>query len=234
VHLVMLDIDGTLTQSNEVDAHCFIDAVKAVTNLKEIDSDWGSYRHVTDSGIASEIVERQLGRSITDEELLGIRRRFVESLRCAAKGDPQLFAPIPGAPRAVEALRGRRDVALALATGGWEEAARLKLATAGFPWPEIPMASSNDSDEREEIMILAHERARGAYQVNAFDTRTLIGDGIWDVRASRNLGYHFIGIASGEQAHRLRAEGARLILESYENLHELMKRLRCAWGGPRS
>lgn len=65
-------------------------------HLKEIDSDWSSNHHVTDTGIAWEIIEGQLGRSITDEELLGIRRCFLERLRGEAKANTRLFALIPG------------------------------------------------------------------------------------------------------------------------------------------
>jgi phosphoglycolate phosphatase-like HAD superfamily hydrolase len=42
-----------------------------------------------------------------------------------------------------------------------------------------------------------------------------VGDGVWDVRAARELGWRFIGIAAGEQAERLREAGAGLIVPNY-------------------
>ncbi len=37
---VMLDIDGTLLQSYEMDEQCFVDAIYETTGLK-VSSDWG-------------------------------------------------------------------------------------------------------------------------------------------------------------------------------------------------
>jgi phosphoglycolate phosphatase-like HAD superfamily hydrolase len=57
-------------------------------------------------------------------------------------------------------------------------------------------------------MKLSYEIARERYKVIRFDSVTYIGDEVWDVVASRNLGYKFIGIGSGDKAEKLRKEGA--------------------------
>jgi phosphoglycolate phosphatase-like HAD superfamily hydrolase len=44
---------------------------------------------------------------------------------------------------------------------------------------------------------------------------TYVGDGAWDVQASRELNWEFIGIASGPRAAQLRRAGATLVRENF-------------------
>lgn len=55
MNLVMFDIDGTLVESYDFDASCFVQAVQNVLDIC-IDTDWSKYVHVTDSGILDEII----------------------------------------------------------------------------------------------------------------------------------------------------------------------------------
>ena len=50
--LVVFDIDGTLTQTNEVDSRCFEEALRIVLGIEEFDTCWENYQFVTDSGVA--------------------------------------------------------------------------------------------------------------------------------------------------------------------------------------
>lgn len=65
MRVVIFDIDGTLTQTNGVDAECFTAAVQTVLGLPAIDTDWDSYSHVSDRGIIEEISLRHRGTAIT-------------------------------------------------------------------------------------------------------------------------------------------------------------------------
>ena len=56
-HLVMFDVDGTLTQSTAADRSCYAQALSQHLDL-QVDTDWSTYRHITDSGIAQELFER--------------------------------------------------------------------------------------------------------------------------------------------------------------------------------
>jgi beta-phosphoglucomutase-like phosphatase (HAD superfamily) len=51
MHLVMFDIDGTLTETMKVDEECFVRSFMDVFGFSDIDTDWSHYRHTTDSGI---------------------------------------------------------------------------------------------------------------------------------------------------------------------------------------
>ena len=80
---------------------------------------------------------------------------------------------------------------VAIATGGWAETALIKLAAIGVNLDGIGFASSSDAHQRTKIMDLAAQRAlRGVVPT----TRTYLGDGAWDQRASAELGYRFIAI----------------------------------------
>ncbi|MGA8848600.1 MAG: hypothetical protein WB564_02055 [Dehalococcoidia bacterium] len=74
IHLVMLDVDDTLVIGNGIDVVCFSEAVKEVLGVDNIDTDWSHYLHVTDSGIASEIIERNLSRKAEERDILMIRQ----------------------------------------------------------------------------------------------------------------------------------------------------------------
>jgi FMN phosphatase YigB (HAD superfamily) len=101
---------------------------------------------------------------------------------------------IRGAVALLQELRARPAVRLAIATGGWAETALMKLAAIGLRVDDIGFASSSDAHARVKIMALAAERAlRGVVPT----TRTYLGDGAWDQRASADLGYRFIAIGRG-------------------------------------
>jgi phosphoglycolate phosphatase-like HAD superfamily hydrolase len=235
MHLVLFDIDGTLTHTCAADADCFVRAVCESLNLPGVDADWSRYRHVTDSGIFGEIAAAALGRAAEDDEHARTRDHFVGLLRAAFAADPSLCRPVPGAPAMLADLIARPDVAVALATGGWEPSARLKLATAGLPADGLPFASASDSQSREEIMLIAKSRAAARHGVAEFETFTYVGDAPWDVRACRKLGVPLIAVAQGDRAEQLRADGARHVLPDFldhARFLELLTRARRDFASP--
>ena len=51
MHAVILDIDGTLLHSSDVDGMLYLAAVRKVLGQVKVRSNWGLYRNVTDRGI---------------------------------------------------------------------------------------------------------------------------------------------------------------------------------------
>ena len=215
MHLMMFDIDGTLTQTNESSDVAFLGALADVMDITEVDTDWTTYTNVTDQGCLEEIVRRGRGRLPTQGECGQIRERYVELLKREAERDPSIVRPTPGAVEAFADLCRRSDVTVALATGTWYECACLKLGLAGFEFESMAMATASDSAAREEIMKLAETRVLEATQLRCFATRTYVGDAVWDVRASQSLSYNFIGISQSERAQALRRAGATRIVEDF-------------------
>jgi phosphoglycolate phosphatase-like HAD superfamily hydrolase len=189
VHLVLFDIDGTLVESYDFDTDCFQGAVKDVLDVS-VGPDWSRYQHVTDSGILNQVIH-ELGCQDDSERItLAVKERFLS--RLADYISRHGACSISGAFEFLSQLIARHDVALAFATGGWFESARMKLDAAGLDFPTIPLLSSSDHHQRIEIMKSAEVRANGS----GYKSRTYFGDGSWDQKASAVLGYNFVSVGS--------------------------------------
>jgi phosphoglycolate phosphatase-like HAD superfamily hydrolase len=84
MHLVVFDIDGTLTDTNLVDGECYWRAVREVLGLSGERPDWSDFHHVTDVGIAAELCARHLGRQLSSPE--------IEAIGSPTGGAARLFA----------------------------------------------------------------------------------------------------------------------------------------------
>ncbi len=204
MHLVVFDIDGTLTATVKADDACFLRSLVEVCGFHDVDADWSNYKHTTDSSILHEIHEARRGRPPSVLEVSRFRQHFVDLLVQASA--ESAFSPIAGAPHLLESLRRSVEHRVSLATGAWRDAARLKMLSAGLCYDDYPAASCDDAFDRESIIRLSIQRASQRY--GEFDSAVYIGDGVWDARACRAIGLPFIGIADGVRATRLIAEGA--------------------------
>ncbi len=224
LNLALFDIDGTLTRTNRVDARAFNAAFVEVLGVGDLDGTWDSYEHRTDSSIADGICRRHLGRRGTEEEMIAVRRRFVDLLLEEARRDAAQFVPVAGAREFLESLVGR-GWAVGLATGGWGASARLKLERAGLDLG-LPMATADDAMPRHEIVSLAARRVKAAHGVTDFDKVVSVGDGTWDLEVARDLGLAFVGVTAESDAAALRAAGADHLLFDYsdpENAHATLE-----------
>jgi phosphoglycolate phosphatase-like HAD superfamily hydrolase len=224
--LVMFDVDGTLTQSNEVDAECFISAMRKAFNINHIDPDWSKYKFVTDSGIFSEIFELHFQRKPGLKDLDLIKRYFLQNLQAAIFKSKSCCTEISGAVSAFNRLKKDKNYALSFATGCWLESAELKLKCAGFNFFEIPFASAADSMEREKIMRISLNRAKIKYDVQNFNSVTYVGDGVWDVVASKNLVFNFIGISADSNKQKLVDAGAKFVISDFKNFDRFTEILK--------
>jgi phosphoglycolate phosphatase-like HAD superfamily hydrolase len=102
MHLVMFDVDGTLTETMKVDEQCFVRSFKDVFGLVDIDTDWSHYSRPTDSGIFHDVFTSRIGRSPTAQEVSQFRQRFIQLLAAASSQSP--FAPVAGADKLLSRL----------------------------------------------------------------------------------------------------------------------------------
>lgn len=210
-HLILFDIDGTLTLTNDVDARCYGQAMSEHLGFA-IDNDWSHYRHVTDSGIAAELLDRH---QLPASQLPAVRDRFVALLAQALAADPNCCRQVSGADNFLRRLREMPGTVVGMATGGWAPSALAKLRHAGIDPSGLAFASADDAEARTEIMAVCHQRALRLAGVERFAAVTYIGDGLWDAEAARALGWRFIGIGFGEQAEQLRAAGACQVFSGF-------------------
>lgn len=214
--LVVLDVDGTLTNTNAVDEHCLIGALTAVLGVDNLSNDWSTYAQSTDSGIVNEVVSNVHGAVDTDV-VARVRHTFFDLMEMAYTQQPEAFAAIDGAGDLFARLRSG-GYAVAIATGAWHESARFKMRVAGIDMHGVTMATGDDHSERTEILALAVDRAR-RWDGHIPAEVIYVGDGSWDVAAAAALGYRFVGIATTDEAReRLVAAGATEVYESLVGL----------------
>ena len=230
MHLVVFDIDGTLTSTNVVDNECFVIALQEVLQITDIDTDWGKYKHVTDQGCFEEIVEKHKGRRSTKSELGRVKQLHLRLLRDRMESEAESCRPIAGALEAIEHLRKQSNACVAFATGAWLESAQIKLRAARFKTEGIPMATCDDSVSREEIIRIAEARAIQTVGMR-FQTKTYVGDAVWDKQAAHRLSYQFIGVYADSDAERLRGEGVKWLISDYGNGDLFFKILEGIWNG---
>ncbi|MHC4958634.1 MAG: HAD family hydrolase [Planctomycetota bacterium] len=190
-NLAIFDIDGTLTEVRHQHDVCFVRAVTEILDAPDLSWNWSEYTHVTDEGIVFEAFERHRGRAPTDSERRRIQRRYVEELLVDGGGNRTL----DGAQEFLAHLESL-GWSVAMATGNWDAPARWKLEAAGIE-PRWPLASSDDSMNRAEIIAAARDRA-GPHAHAVY-----LGDGAWDQRAAGRAGVHFVAVGELEHEHRI-------------------------------
>lgn len=192
---IMLDIDGTLIQSNEFDEKCFVDAVHQATGIK-IKSDWVNYPNVTDRGILKTFIKRQAPQYSLNELEDLVKPIFIENIKNTLLKEPA--KEVSGAKEFVLFLIKNDNYVLSVATGGWAETAKLKLESAGFEVDNLVIASSNDHYSRIEIMELAKQKVDSTLKLPI----TYFGDALWDVKACEELGVNLVIVGDGVSHHQ--------------------------------
>lgn len=223
MHLIVFDIDGTLTRTSQLDDACYVQAVAEVFGLKGISTDWSLYEHCTDVAIAHQLIRERLKRVPQRDDIARLRARFVELVREGQARDPSTVTAVPGAPQILERLASSPGHAAAVATGGFEASARFKLKCAGLERFSDPAAFAEDGPSRRDIVSAAIGRAAQHFNGGTFERVVTVGDGLWDLRTAAELKLPFVGIAQGERAEQLRAAGAEVILADFTDPREAQK-----------
>jgi phosphoglycolate phosphatase-like HAD superfamily hydrolase len=206
--LIIFDVDGTLLDANGVDHESFDRAFRETTGVPLTSFVWTQFREVT----ARAIVHQALGEQWPDVSLTEsqVKDLFLANLQEYHRQDATLISAFAGAVQLLSALKQHPEVSIAIATGCWRETAHFKLGAAGFDFADIPFACASDRYRRADIISLAAERAGVPVEQAIY-----VGDGPWDLEATRQLGIPFIGV--GRRTHLLREAGARHTLEVLES-----------------
>ncbi|RKF18079.1 HAD family hydrolase [Alginatibacterium sediminis] len=192
---VMLDVDGTLIQSYELDERCFIAAVLEATGLL-INQDWANYPHVTDRGILMQFIETQAPHlSLVELEPL-VKSIFIGNIKSALRREAA--QEVLGAKTFVDSLLNNPQYVVSIATGGWGETAKLKLESAGFDTAKLNISSSNDHYSRVEIMKLANTKEGKKLDLPV----TYFGDAQWDLQACAELDMNLVIVGSRVSHHQ--------------------------------
>jgi phosphoglycolate phosphatase-like HAD superfamily hydrolase len=216
MHLIVFDIDGTLTDTGTVDSECFWQTAKEIFGLPSNYPTWiEGLKDVTGLGIVSQLCEQALARKISDSEVDRFKGRLVAVLEAAVRKDTECIRALPGAAAVLTTLRSIADLKSAIATGCFLAEAELKLRRARLFDPGIPMSSCDGARSREEIMTISARKAVACYG-GSLSAVTYVGDGVWDCHAAQRLGWNFIGVGSGDAAQRLLDAGAATVLPGFQ------------------
>ncbi|WMX14014.1 MULTISPECIES: HAD family hydrolase [unclassified Aureispira] len=222
--LAIFDIDGTLTQTNEIDHVCYIDTVQKFITKQFDTFDGSMFKHFTDSSILIELYEHFHQRVPSQSEEVDFKKYYFEALNNSLHTNPHYFQAIEGAPEILHAFSD--EWAVALATGCWVESAEIKLKGGGVDISNYPLATASDAITRQEVMLTAVERAKTLHQVEDFEHIVYIGDGLWDKHSCASLKMPFVGIDAENHALQTGVLGDFHLLANYtdaERVFELLE-----------
>jgi phosphoglycolate phosphatase-like HAD superfamily hydrolase len=212
MRLLIFDIDGTLTDSVAHHQASYASAY-SLFEIAELDTNWSTYTHHSDSWIFAEVFRRNFGRNPTQQEndrfLSAVCTHFDAGLRDAP------ILEIPGAATYLAKVIASSTVAYAFATGSFRQPALRKLEALGVPYAAGLLVTASEYETRDDIVGGAIEAALSHFGVERFDSITSFGDGYWDLITARNLRIEFVGIARGEKARVLRDAGAAIVYPDF-------------------
>ena len=220
--IAVFDIDGTLTDTMDVDVECYEGAIREILGI-EVPATWPSMDEVTDSAIL-ETTCQEHGHPLPDGGTLRrIADRVSELLTIQLRERPERFTPIPGAREIFAGLRGM-GWRVAMATGAWRPSTVVKLAGARIPTDGVPLATSTEYRARRDII----RHAVSAFSEQDTDVVVYVGDGVWDGRAATSLGYGFVGLGPTENEAALRGVGASGYVHDLSDAARLVSQLELA------
>jgi phosphoglycolate phosphatase-like HAD superfamily hydrolase len=220
---IIFDIDGTLTNTTDVDDRCYFNAFKKAFGEDIEDVNWAELKNVTDWGITEELVQLKLGREASLEELNRMKRIFFRLLKSEIEKDKNKFEEIPGAKCFFDILINKPNFKIGIATGGWEESAKIKLNAIGINPYDFCFSNSSCFKSREEIsrdVIQQMETKSNKAPIEIF----YFGDGDWDYFTTQKLGIKFIGIDIN-QSGKLAKLGATRVYTDYLDSEQILDQL---------
>jgi len=226
MHLILFDIDGTLTLTGGAGMRAMNRACADVVGHDNA-MDGVALAGRTDWIILDDIL-RNAGRALDLTLLDQLRRRYVahlaEEIQLPGRGVKDMM---PGIRPLLDALQRREDVALGLLTGNFLEGARIKLEYFDL-WRYFPCgAFGGDSANRNDLVPVAIRRARecGIADVQPSDV-LVVGDTPHDVACARVAGATPVAVATGGYSvEQLRETGAGIVFRDLSDTAAFLKLL---------
>lgn len=220
---VIFDIDGTLANTKKVEDRCFMTAFEQTFGINIWNQKWETLTHVTDWGITEEIIQRELSRNPSPDDYSRMISNFLTLLHQEKNNDKTQFREIPGAKDFFDTIKGMEEFKLGIATGAWEQSAKLKLDTIGISTDDICFSNSDYHKSREAITVDVIDQLTLKYKRRA-DQIIYFGDGQWDFKTCQNLGIKFIGIDNNNDG-KLKELGAKHVFNDYSNKKDILAAL---------
>jgi phosphoglycolate phosphatase len=211
--LVLWDIDHTLIENHGVNKETYAEAFRLLTGRAAV------HPAQTDGRTEPEIMRNMLllhGIELTPDYVERMPEVLEVATNMKAAALRERGHELPGARRALAALREIPGVIQSVLSGNIKLNAFTKLSTFGLDrYLDFEVGGYGSDDEtRDNLVGIARERASAKYGVKFNKSTTvLIGDTPRDVWAGRNGGAYVIAVASGSDSMDvLLSEGADVVL----------------------
>lgn len=202
--LIIFDVDGTLIGGEAFDWKCFNDAFETVTGKAVSHDFWLNIEEVTARAVVHQALS-EYSHSRRNELENRVGQAFLENLQAAHQDNPSAFRTPAETIDLLEHLKQDERFDVGIATGDWFDSIAYKLKAASIDLEDFPHATASDTRKRADIIRLAAQRAG-----RSVDEVIYVGDGVWDLKACRELDIPFIG--TGNRSELLIEAGARWTL----------------------
>lgn len=225
-HLILFDIDGTLVLTGGAGSRAMTRAFRDVVGVDD------GFRGIpmpgrTDPHILADAFARA-GVSVEPAVLQRFRARYVECLREEIREPGPRKGVLPGVRQLLDALACHDGTFLALLTGNYTDAARIKLEYFDL-WRYFACgAYGEEAPDRNQLVSVAVGRARacGAHP-SALEHVIVVGDTPLDIACAHASGAHAFGVATGgHAAGELQASGADAVFEDLSDTARFLELLR--------
>ena len=221
--VLLFDIDGTLVLTGGAGqramAHAFEDLFAVTDAFRDIPMAGRTDTWILSSAAAA--------HGIASSELAGFHDAYLAHLERELNSPNPRKMMMPGIRPLLDKLASRDDTYLALLTGNYQKAARLKLEHFDL-WRYFPCgAFADDGSDRNSSLpkALARIRGCGGPAVHAADA-IVIGDTPHDVACAQAAGARCIGVATGGYTvQQLRDCGAEIVFEDLSDTDAFLKLL---------
>ena len=224
---MLFDVDGTLVLTGGAGARAMSLALRDLIGVADA-FDGIEMPGRTDSVILKDALARR-GHPADEAFARSFHDRYLDHLaREIHTPAPGKFKGVlPGVRELLDALSARQDTLLALLTGNFREAARLKLEHFDL-WRYFRCgAFGEDAHERNELVPVAVARSRACGLPALSPERVaVIGDTPRDVACARAAGARAIAVATGpSRLDALHASGPDVVFENLSDTDAVMRAL---------
>lgn len=224
MRLLLFDIDGTIMDSGRAGTRALNAAFLKYFSVENA-FDGIRMSGKTDTEIMREALVKH--RIATDGNIPLLMDIYVESLKKEISIPNPARHLKPGVKEALQALSGRKNIALGLLTGNIEQGARLKLSAFGlnkyFPFG----AFGSDSEDRNLLLPVAVRRFNALFNSSAeYADCVVIGDTPRDISCAKPYGAFAFCVATGSYTvQELKAAGADCVMPDLSDTEQFIKNL---------
>lgn len=230
-HLLLFDIDGTLVLTGGAGGRAMARAFRDVFHVGDAFSGIPMPGR-TDPQILADAAARA-GLAMDEGVLSRFRQRYAACLREEIHEPGPRKGVLPGVRPLLDALRSRQDAFLAVLTGNYADAARIKLEYFDLWRCFACGAYGEDAAARAELVPVAVERARACgAPAAALDRVVIVGDTPLDVACAHSGGAVAVAVATGgHSVQELVDSGAEVVFEDLTDTRRFLDLLENGFAG---